>query len=430
MRRTGSAASGTVPRWFHVALGLLAVAVFIGSVDRGNLATAAPLIKDELHFSATQLGFVLTAYYVTYVPAQVAVGWLVDRLGAARVLVTGFIAWSLAMSLTGLAHGFMAVVWLRFVLGIGESAFMPAASAIVARCCPESGRGTANGVILAGLACGPAFGVFFGGMLIAAIGWRAFFITFGLASLVWLLPWFAIVQPKLVERGPVASASGPGTLRILRERSLWGASIGHFCGNYAYSFVLSWIPFYLVHERGWSLPQMATIGGGAYLLMALASLATGRITDRIIANGGSATRVRKACLAGGYVLAAVFIVGCAMTGARTSVLLLLFTCVAFGMIAPNLFALAQALAGADASGRWVGIQVSIGNVPGLIAPFLTGILVDHTGSFMVPFVVAGVLQLAGAAAWLFGVGTVAQIDWQRHGRASGSPSANSAQPGG
>jgi cyanate permease len=117
-----------------------------------------------------------------------------------------------------------------------------------------------------------------------------------------------------------------------------------------------------------------------------------------------------------------------MTGARTSVILLLFTCVAFGMIAPNLFALAQALAGADASGRWVGIQVSIGNVPGLIAPFLTGILVDHTGSFIVPFVVAGVLQLAGAAAWLFGVGPVAPIDWQGHGRGSGSPPAISPRP--
>jgi MFS family permease len=175
---------------------------------------------------------------------------------------------------------------------------------------------------------------------------------------------------------------------------------------------------------------MATIGGSAYLLMALASLATGPITDHIIAAGASATRVRKACLAGGYVLAAVFIVGCAMAGSGTSVLLLLLTCVAFGMVAPNLFAVAQSLAGAEAAGRWVGIQVSIGNVPGLIAPFLTGMLVDHTGSFMIPFVVAGVLQLAGAAAWLFGVGTVAPIDWQRHGRASGSPSANSPQPGG
>src|SRR6185312_3995078 len=125
-------------------------------------------------------------------------------------------------------------------------------------------------------------------------------------------PWVAIAQSRLIERRAEVSAVLPGTLAILRERSLWGASLGHFCGNYAYSFVLSWIPYYLVHERGWSLAQMATIGGSAYLLMALTSLVTGRITDRRIAAGSSATRVRKACLGGGYVLAAVFVVGCAL----------------------------------------------------------------------------------------------------------------------
>lgn len=429
MRRTGPVASRPMPRWLHATLGLLAIAIFISAVDRGNLATAAPVIKDELQFSTTQLGFLLTAYYITYLPAQIIVGSLVDRLGASRVLVIGFVTWSLVMTVTGFAHGFMTLVWLRLALGIGESVFMPAASAIIARCFPECSRGTANAVVLAGMACGPAFGVFFGGMLIAASGWRTFFIAFGLVSLVWLLPWFGIVRPRLVERRVEVSVVVPRMLDILRERSLWGASIGHFCGNYAYSFVLSWIPYYLVHERGWSLAQMATIGGSAYLLMALTSLVTGRITDRRIAAGGSATLVRKACLGGGYVLAAVFVVGCALADANTSVLMLLLACASFGLVAPNLFAVAQSLAGADAAGRWVGIQTSLGNIPGLIAPFLTGILVDRTGSFVLPFVVAGVLQLLAAASWVYGVGPVSQIDWARRGHPLVQPSSSIASRG-
>lgn len=421
MRRTGWVASGPAPRWLIATLGLLAAAVFINAVDRGGLAVAAPLIQGELHFSATQLGFLLAAYYITWVPAQIVAGWLVDRFGAAGVLAIGFLAWSLTMSLTGLAHGFMALVWLRLALGVGESVFLPASSAIIARCFPESSRGIANAVITAGMACGPAFGIFFGGMLIATFGWRAFFIAFGLTSLVWMLPWLAIARPRLVERRAKVSAAVPGTLAILRERSLWGASLGHFCGNYAYSFVMSWIPYYLVHERGWSLGQMAEIGGSAYLLMAVTSLVTAPIADRRIAAGGSATRVRKTCLATGYVLATIFVVGCAMTGATTSVLLLLLTGAAFGLVAPNLFAVAQSLAGEEAAGRWIGIQTSLGNIPGLIAPFLTGILVDRTGSFMLAFVVAGALQLGAAAAWVFGVGPVAPIDWTRRNRAPVSP---------
>ncbi|MBS0570221.1 MAG: MFS transporter [Proteobacteria bacterium] len=416
---SGSAAR--MPRWLATTLGLLALAVFINYIDRGNLATAAPLIKDELHLSTTQLGFLLTAFFITYMPMQVAVGWLTDRFGAARVLLTGFVVWSLAMSLSGLAHDFITLVWLRLALGIGESVFFPTSSAIVARCFPESSRGSANAVIMAGMACGPAFGVFAGGLLIAAFGWRAFFIAFGLVSLIWVLPWLAIAQQRLIERRAASIGVSPGTLAILRERSLWGASLGHFCSNYAYYFVLSWIPYYLVHERGWSLEQMAMIGGSAYLLMALTTLITGRISDRLIATGSSATRVRKTCLGAGCALSAIFVVGCAMTTAHTSVLLLLLTCAAFGLVTPNIYAVAQTLAGTEAAGRWVGIQNCLGNVAGLLAPVLTGILADRTGSFIFAFLVAGIVMLVGAVAWVLVVGPVAQIDWARRDRASTAP---------
>lgn len=223
-----------MPRWLIATLVLLSLAVFINYIDRGNLATAAPLIKDELHLSATQLGFLLTAFFITYMPMQVAIGWLTDRFGAARVLAAGFIVWSLSMSATGLAHTFALLVLLRLALGVGESVFFPASSAIVARCFPESSRGLANGVIMAGMSSGPAFGIFAGGLLIASFGWRAFFIAFGLASLVWVVPWLLIAQPRLVEQRAELAARPPGTRAILRERSLWGASLGHFCVNYVW----------------------------------------------------------------------------------------------------------------------------------------------------------------------------------------------------
>lgn len=418
MRRTGSAASNRMPRWLLATLLLLGLAVFINYIDRGNLATAAPLIKDELHLSTSQLGFLLTAFFITYMPMQILVGWLTDRFGAARVLLIGFIVWSLAMSMTGLAHAYEMLIALRLALGVGESVFFPTSSAIVARCFPESSRGVANAVVMACMSAGPAFGIFVGGLLIAGFGWRAFFIAFGLVSLVWVVPWLIIAQPRLVEQRVESSSGTPATLAILRERSLWGASLGHFCVNYVYYFVLSWIPYYLVHERGWSLTQMATIGGSAYLLMALVGLLTGWFTDDWIASGSSATKVRKTFLGAGCMLSAIFVIDCAMTGAGTSAALLLLTCASFGLVAPNVFAVAQTLAGANAAGRWVGIQNCIGNIAGLIAPFLTGVLVDRTGSFVLAFSIAAVVCALGAAAWVFGVGSVAQIDWARRDRPS------------
>lgn len=425
MRRTGPVASNPMPRWLAATLLLLGLAVFINYIDRGNLATAAPLIKDELHLSTTQLGFLLTAFFITYMPMQILVGWLTDRFGAARVLVIGFVVWSLAMSLSGFAHAFATLVLLRLALGVGESVFFPTSSAIVARCFPESSRGIANGVIAAGVYCGPAFGIFFGGLLIASFGWRAFFIAFGLASLVWIIPWLIVAQSRLIERRAETAVAAPATWVILRQRSLWGASLGHFCSNYVLYFVLSWIPYYLVHERGWSMIEMAKIGGSASLLSALTSLLAGWLMDRWIAAGSSATVVRKTFLGVGAVAGAVCIIGCAESGTRTSLVLLLLASASFGLVGPNIFAVAQTLAGANAAGRWVGIQNCLANIAGLIAPLLTGILVDRTGNFMLAFWIVGAVSVLGGAAWVFGVGPVMQIDWSRRDR----PLAPSIAPG-
>lgn len=416
MRRTGSDQLTRKPLWLFTTLILLSLAVFINYIDRGNLATAAPLIKDELGLSATQLGFLLTAFFIAYTPMQILVGWLTDRFGPGRVLLIGFVVWSAAMSLTGLVHGFAMLILLRLLLGFGESVFFPASSSIVARYLPESGRGSANAVIMAGMACGPAFGIFFGGLLIAGYGWRSFFIGFGLVSLIWVIPWLAIAQPRLVQHHATAAEIPPSTRKILRERSLWGASLGHFCANYVWYFVLSWMPYYLVHERGWSMTQMAKIGGGAYLMMALTTMITGWATDGWIASGSSPTIVRKSFLGAGTGLVAVCIFGCAMASAGPSVFLFSLACAAIGLVSPNIYAVAQSLAGANAAGRWVGIQNCIGNIAGLVAPFLTGVLVDRTGNFVLAFMIAAAISALGGIAWVFGVGPVSQIDWASQNR--------------
>ncbi|OYV99647.1 MAG: hypothetical protein B7X11_05185, partial [Acidobacteria bacterium 37-65-4] len=91
MRWSVPDASPRMPRWLLATLILLGLSVLINYIDRGNLATASPLIKYELGLSTTQLGFLLTAFFIAYAPMQIVVGWLVDRFGAARVLLTGFI---------------------------------------------------------------------------------------------------------------------------------------------------------------------------------------------------------------------------------------------------------------------------------------------------------------------------------------------------
>ncbi|MGC1379500.1 MAG: MFS transporter [Candidatus Baltobacteraceae bacterium] len=394
---------------------LLGLAILINYVDRGNLATAATLIKAELNISPAQLGFLLTAFFITYVPMQPVVGWLVEHYGASRVLVTGFLIWSFATILTGFVAGFAALFACRLLLGIGESVSFPSTAKLLAQNVDEERRGLANGVTQAGLYFGPAFGVFFGGMLTAAFGWRLFFVGFGAVSLLWAVAWLTLAHAHTRRKEAEHQMEAVPMELILREASLWGCSIGHFCGNFVLYFNTTWIPYYLVHERHWSLPQMAMIGGAAYVVSGGSSILTGWVADQLVRNGGSPTIVRKWCWAIGGVGLAISLIGVGFSDNVASAVWLIVGGAFSGTFAVNTYVVAQTVAGPAATGRWVGVQNFIANFAGLIAPSLTGILVQVTGSFKLPFTIEALVALAGAAAWVFLTGPLERIDWDARG---------------
>src|SRR4030088_3607718 len=172
---------------------LLGLSVFINYIDRANLSVAAPLLKNELGLSASQLGILFSAFFWTYACMQILAGWLVDGFEVKWVFAMGFFVWSAATAFTGMLHAFTALLLIRVVLGIGESVAYPAYAKIFASHFVESQRGLANSVVGAGQALGPALGILFGGPLVARFGWTPFFIVLGLASLFWLAPWFCLV---------------------------------------------------------------------------------------------------------------------------------------------------------------------------------------------------------------------------------------------
>src|SRR5882762_1838550 len=106
---------------------LLAVAAFINYVDRGNLATAGPLIRDELALSNAQLGVLLSAFFWSYAPAQLLAGWLAERRDARVVLAAGLAVWGGATVLTGIASGFVTLLLLRLALGWARGSCIPRA---------------------------------------------------------------------------------------------------------------------------------------------------------------------------------------------------------------------------------------------------------------------------------------------------------------
>jgi MFS family permease len=398
-------------------VGWVTAAVFINYIDRGNLATAAPLMQDELHLSASQLGVLLSAFYYGYVICMPAMGWLAERYGAKRVLAAGVAIWSIATLTTGFAGGFATLLMLRVLLGIGESVAFPCASKVLAHAVEVGRLGVANGILSFGYLLGPAVGTLLGGYLMTIFGWRAVFIVFGAMSLVWLWPWSRIrigtpTMPKLS-----AADAQPSFSQILRRRELWGASLGHFASNYGYYFVVSWLPFYLVKSRGFSVGSMVAIASWAYLLNALSALAMGWFADRWIRAGRSPTIVYKSIMAANHFAGIGCMVAMVILPAAGSIAALFVFEIVSGCSYPGLFAIPQILAGPQASARWVGVQNAAGNVAGLIAPAITGVLVDQTGLFDVAFALAAAVNGLGLIGWLLMLRKIAPIQWAPAARA-------------
>jgi ACS family D-galactonate transporter-like MFS transporter len=402
-----------LPRELRYVLALLAFSVFINYIDRGNLSIAAPMLKDELGMSASQLGILLSSFFWTYSLFLILSGWLVDRVSVSWVLAIGFFLWSAATTATGFLHGFTALLVVRLILGMGESVAYPAYSKILAKYFPASQRASANSIIASGLACGPAFGMLLGGVLMSRFGWRSFFVVLGSISLVWLLPWF-----RWMPRGPGIAAEmhlglEPTTLEILQQRSAWGTFMGLFCTAYSLYFMVSWLPFYLVRERHFSMDAMAKIGGAVFLTQAVSSTVSGRIGDRWIAAGATRTRVHMTFMIAGLLGTGGFLLASCVAGPTLSVVMLLLVGASVGSTTASIWPISQTLAGPRASGRWTGLQCAFGNTSGALASAVTGFILDRTGNFFWAFAVAAALCIAGVLSWLLLVCPVEPVIWTR-----------------
>jgi len=404
---------------------LLGAALMINYIDRGTISTAAPVLEKELHLAPDQLGWVISAFFWAYVCAQPLVGWCADRLGAARVLATGFAVWSLATVATGLSSGVRTLVGARLVMGAAESVTYPSALALLAQRVTDRHRARATSVLQLGGMIGPAIGTTLSVMIMERYGWRAMFISLGLASLLWLLPWRGQLRAAPAMRSASSADRSPSYAQILRQRGLWGTMLGNFCSNYAFYFVFSTLPLYLVHERGLSLLRMGSLTSGFYLCDSASVLATGWLLDAWTRRGASPNRAYKTALVVSAAGVGICLLTAGSAGLTGAALLLLAAGVMDGMNAPSVCSLVQKFAGPLATGRWMGVQNAVSNTAGIIAPLTAGYLARGTGHYTAALWVAGVIALVGLLAWLVAVPPVRPIEWGRYGDAR---AANTESP--
>jgi sugar phosphate permease len=162
------------------------------------------------------------------------------------------------------------------------------------------------------------------------------------------------------------------------------------------------------------MSQMARVGGLVYLLFAASAAIFGKLSDRWIKAGASPTIVRKSLATAGNIGMGAFL---ALSGIASDGLLvptLALAGIFMGTSSCNIWAMTQTLAGREVVGRWTGVQNFVGNFAGIVAPMLTGFLLDRTGHFYWAFFITTAVVWLGGISWVFIVGPIEPVEWTPH----------------
>jgi MFS family permease len=395
----------TATRW--TIIGLLCAGMIIAYFDRVNLsvALAAKDFKEFFRLSDAHRGLLNSAFFWSYFALQIPAGWLVDRFGVKRPYAVGFLLWSVTSAATALATSVRQLFTMRLLLGVGESVVTPAGMRWIRFHCEEKQRGLAVGLYMAAAKIGPALGAWGATLLMADYGWRVMFLILGLGGLVWLAPWLKLVKDddRALEAAQTRKAPEAGVpfARVMASPVIWGTIAGTFCYMYFVYFSMTWMPAYFVERRNLSLNEMGIYTMFSFLGMAVVATLGGWAADRLIARGGNPVRVRKAFTIAGFLVASTELIGATSDSPSVALFFAIFSLSGLGLTTANYWALTQTLIPGAAVGRIVGVQNCAANLPGIVAPLLTGWLKQSTGSYEAPMWAIWFFLLTGVAAYVF-----------------------------
>ena len=396
---------------YLVYLGIFLLISF-NYVDRVALSVAAPSLAKEFGLSPVELGFLFSSFVWTYLVCLVPMGVLTDRFGAKRVNTVGVAVWSFATIITGAAWSYGSILAARLLMGGAEASSYPAGGRALREWTPRSEYGLASTMLNSGGYFGPALGTLVISWVVSLSDWRIGFVAAGLIGLVWLAAWLAWYRrPEeagflgeaergfiLAQRDLEQPAESPGGFgRLLRSRSMWAVAASQGCAVYTQILFLTWLPSYLATERHLSIIKTGLFTALPYFIATAASWGLASLSDRALRGSGTHTGQRRWMVTGAMISAAVVLLAPLVDS--VPLILVLITVSLTGLstgISLNIALAGDLLRSPADAGKAMGIQISGGNIFGLLAPIVTGYVIAYTGSYNWAFTVGGVLLLVGA----------------------------------
>ncbi|MEK6369367.1 MAG: MFS transporter [Burkholderia gladioli] len=388
---------------------LLCLMYFIEYIDRVNLSVAAPLLKQNLHLSNTELGVALSAFGYCYATFQIINGYLGDRIGPRRMLAISGLLWAIGTIGTGMVGGLGSLVFARMCVGLGEAGTIPNATRAMTNWVPGVRRGFAQGFTHSSARAAAAITPPLVVAMIPLLGWRGAFIVLGCLSLAWVAAWWlyfrddprthrGVTQTELDALPPYA---GPRHRTPVPwwplARRIMPVTLVFFCHAWTLWLYLSWLPSFFVGQYGIELKHSALFTSGVFLAGVIGDTAGGLLTDAIYRRTGDLNRARRNVIVFGFLGSLVFLSGVFFVQDPT----IIAVCLAAALFCLEategpIWAVPMDVAPAFA-GVASGFVSTAAGLAAIVSPLAFGIVTDLTGSYRLPFIMSIGLLLIGSA---------------------------------
>ncbi|MFV2089552.1 MAG: ACS family MFS transporter [Pseudomonadales bacterium] len=404
------------PRRYLVVF-LAFLSVFVCYIDRVNISVAIIPMAEDLGWSLQTQGVVLSSFFVGYLLLQVVGGRLADRFGGKMVLGAGVLLWSLFTLLTPPAAwvGLTLLLVIRVAMGMGEAVTFPSIYSLYSKWVPLQERSRAIGFTNSGIPLGTVFALVVTPIIVQAWGWEWAFYTFGLAGVIWFGLWRVSVTSTPQSHGHLASGEleeieastsvseqveVPKWSEFLKSGPVWAIIIAHFCNNWSLYVLLSWLPTFVNKGLGVDYASVGWVTMIPHIASFLFLNIAGNIADRLIRSGMDVGKVRKLMQTIGFggIASALMVVG--EVESAWMAIAIMSAGTALGAFVTGGFAVNHMDIAPRHAGTLMGITNTAGTIPGIIGVYVSGMILEATGSWALVFQVAAGVTLVGLVAFL------------------------------
>ena len=413
-------------------ISLSTLAVFICYIDRINISVAAVEIQGQFGWDNTQLGLVLSSFFVGYIFTQYLGGFLADRYGGKRVLGYGVLLWSLFTILTPLAahNGFFLLLLTRVLMGLGEGITFPAWHSLYARWVPFQERTRAIAFTNSGIPLGSIFAYIATPIIMILFGWEWAFYSFGALGILWFFFWQRNISSLPADHPNISKeeldyilAEAPASeiapklppfKTLIKNKPLWAIIVAHFCANWPLFVLISWLPIFIKDGLGISYQDDTA----TFILLILIPSAVsviflnlgGYLSDLYLKKGYQTLTIRRTCTIIGFGGSALCLALIPSVMSIMGVMVMLSITNICAGIGAGGFSVNHADIGPKHTGSLMGISATIATIPGIVGVAISGLLVDLTGSFDSVFYLASAILLFGGSFYFTFVSTDTQFD--------------------